>query len=359
MLPILFLFSFIKLGPLTSDSYAYFELNNNLIKSIRAYLCYTCFSWLKPLYTSINKKFSLPVDDDINDKEKYFTEIIILTHQFQQLLNNYMHDIMDLETSNYFKAKKEIKRINQLLTTSSSEVSIGGKCLIICFHFFILMFLLNFTIGTINEELIGCLKSSKSEVENENTEILGSEVITSETNELKYMKSLTENMKECNIDNITDCNKLEQEESNDCCMLIQNKEIHYLQNNNNAITDCDIVCTNDDSTKVHEINNSFENTNDLLVMEREKCKAEIYQFYQNLKTEIDKFNLIEPESPVKYIAHLEIEASKKKELEKIVTEFENKRIDSPNPFSFIAELKTFIHNLEINFKYDTNGIACL
>lgn len=110
------------------DSYAHFESDDKLIKSIRAYLCYTCFSWLKPLYTSINKKLNLPVDEDFTDKEKYFSEIIILTHQFQQLLNNYIHDIMNLETSNYFKAKKEIERINQLLTTSSSDVSIGGRC---------------------------------------------------------------------------------------------------------------------------------------------------------------------------------------------------------------------------------------
>jgi len=134
---ILFLFPFVKLGPLTLDSYAHFELNDNLIKSIRAYLCYTCFSWLKPLYTSINKKLGLPVDEDFTDKEKYFSEIIILTQQFQQLLKKYIHDIMDLETSNYFKAKKEIERINQLLTSSSSEATIGGKCLIIRFHLFL------------------------------------------------------------------------------------------------------------------------------------------------------------------------------------------------------------------------------
>jgi len=114
------------------DSYAQFELNDDLIKSIRAYLCHTCFSWLKPLYTSINKKLDLPVDKDFSDKEKDFSEIIILTQQFQQIFKNYIHDIMDLETSNYFKAKKEIERINQLLTTNSSNDSTSGKFLIIC-----------------------------------------------------------------------------------------------------------------------------------------------------------------------------------------------------------------------------------
>lgn len=325
-------------GPL--DSFVHFESNDNLMKSIKAYLCYTCFSWLKPLYTSINKKISLPVDDDFTDKEnkKYLNEIIILIHKFQQLFNNYIQDIMDLETSNYFNAKKEIERINQLLTTSSSKVSIDE---------------------TINEELIECVKSIKSTDENENTEVLDSKIeITSETNELKYVKSLTENMKECNIDKSTNFNKVygdkEQEESKNFRMSVQYKEINNLQNSNNTNTDCDVVCTNDNSTKIQEINleknKSLTNSNDLFVMESEKCKNEVYQFYQNLKSEIEKFDCLNDQSPVKHIAHLEIEASKKKELEQIVSEFENKRINSPNPFLFIAELKTFIHDFDINFK---------
>jgi len=137
-------------------------------------------------------------------------------------------------------------------------------------------------------------------------------------------------------------------------MSLQNKEINNFQNNNNnANTDCDIVRTNDDPTKIHEIrleeNNSLPNSNDLLIIERETCKKGVYQLYQNLKSKIEKFNLND-QSPVKHIAHLEIEASKKKELEQIVAEFENKRINSPNPFSFIAELKKCIHDLDINFK---------
>lgn len=121
---------FIILGPLTLDSYTNFEFNDNLIRSIRAYLCYTCFSWLKPLYTSVKKKLNLPVEEDFTDKEKYFSEVIILTQQFQQLFNKYIHDVMDKETLNYFKAKKEIERINQLLTTSSFKNNTDGKCLI-------------------------------------------------------------------------------------------------------------------------------------------------------------------------------------------------------------------------------------
>lgn len=114
------------------DVFVHLELNDHLIKSIRAYLCYTCFSWLKPLYTSLNKKLILPINKDYTDKGNTFGEIIILTQQFQQLFINYIHDIMDIETLDYFKAKKEIERINQLLTSSSSEVSISGKFFMNC-----------------------------------------------------------------------------------------------------------------------------------------------------------------------------------------------------------------------------------
>ncbi|XP_027854379.1 gem-associated protein 5 isoform X3 [Aphis gossypii] len=265
-------------GPLTLDSYTNFEFNDDLIRSIRAYLCYTCFSWLKPLYTSVKKKLNLPVDEDFTDKEKYFSEVIILTQQFQQLFNKYIHDVMDKETLNYFKAKKEIERINQLLTTSSFKTN---------------------TDVVINDESIGCVKSIKSDEENESTEIIDNEVIiTSKANDIK---SLTENIKECNINNSTNFNEL--------CTVNKNKI---------------------------------------------KFEKEINQFYQNIKSEIEKFNNFNDQSSIKHIAHLEIEASKKKELEQIVAEFESKRINSPDPFSFIAELKTFIHDFVDfdNFKCD-------
>lgn len=88
-------------------------------------MCYTCFSWLKPLYTSLNK------ENDIDDENnKSLDEIIILTRQFQQLCQNYIHDVMDYETSNYFKAKKEIDHINNLLTSSSTTVNIEGNNLV-------------------------------------------------------------------------------------------------------------------------------------------------------------------------------------------------------------------------------------
>lgn len=55
------------------------------------------------------------------------SEIVILTRQFQQLFDSFKNDIMDFETSAYFKAKKEVERINQLLTGGSSMDNVKGK----------------------------------------------------------------------------------------------------------------------------------------------------------------------------------------------------------------------------------------
>lgn len=99
------------------------------MKTIQAYLCYTCFSWLNPLYTSLNKKINLPLEETGIEKieNKPFDEVITLIHQFQRLLDKYVHDIVNNETSNYFKAKKNIDRINNLLTTGFSTVNIESK----------------------------------------------------------------------------------------------------------------------------------------------------------------------------------------------------------------------------------------
>lgn len=121
-----------------------FELNDDLIKTIRAYLCFTCLLWVRPIYISFNKKINLPVKENDTDEKKTENknpgDIIVLTRQFQQLFNNYLHDLMDSETSDYFTAKKEIERIDKLLT---STVCNGGKVLIffhsyLNFNFFVL-----------------------------------------------------------------------------------------------------------------------------------------------------------------------------------------------------------------------------
>lgn len=140
-----------------------------------------------------------------------------------------------------------------------------------------------------------------------------------------------------------------KQESDDCCKSLQDKEINNCLNNNSN-KHCDIVCTNVNLSH-HEINlknlpdqDSFNsNLNDLKEIKCKLYNKDIHQFCQNLKLELEKFDYLLNDQPtIKHIAHLEIEASKKKDLENVVTEFENKRINSPNPLVFIAELKTFI-----------------
>lgn len=134
----------------------------------------------------------------------------------------------------------------------------------------------------------------------------------------------------------------------------QNIEINYYLNNNTK-TSSDIVCINGNSTKIsQEMNlttqseqNLCSDSNETVEIENEKCKNELRQFCQNLILELEKFNCSSTDqSTFKHVAHLGIEASKKKELENVVTDFENKRISSPNPFSFVAELKKCFDDLD-------------
>lgn len=128
------------LGPF--DLGSNFEFNENLMKTIRAYLCYVCFSWFNPIYTSVIKKINEPVKENDIDEGKNenntYEEIIELTHQFQKLLNNYIHDMIDIDTLNYFKARKEIERIDQLLTTGYSpdnnQGNFSNSCIIIFYN---------------------------------------------------------------------------------------------------------------------------------------------------------------------------------------------------------------------------------
>lgn len=103
----------------------YFEKDDNLMITIKAYVCYTCFSWLRPLFSSVNKKMNLSVQEnfieDIDDEKsmsRNSDEIIVLIQRFQQLFDNYINDILNTETLDYFNANDEIERINNLLTTT-------------------------------------------------------------------------------------------------------------------------------------------------------------------------------------------------------------------------------------------------
>lgn len=166
------------------------------------------------------------------------------------------------------------------------------------------------------------------------------------------VKFLIENLKKCNIVNDTNSNEQEKPNSDESH---QNMEKDNYQNNNFDKT-CDITCANVNSTEVEsniEKNNVSEQNgcsspNKPVGKESENCVRVVYEFYQDLKLEMEKFNHILNDLPtVKHVAHLDIEASIKKELENTVIEFENKRVNSPNLITILVELRTFIDQLKI------------
>lgn len=107
------------------NSFTIFELNDTLLKTIKAYVCFICFLWFKPLYSDLNNQ--IEGNKDKKNENTICSEIVILTHQFQQLFYNYKHDILDLETLYYFIAKEEIKHVDELLAL---HFSVGSKFLI-------------------------------------------------------------------------------------------------------------------------------------------------------------------------------------------------------------------------------------
>lgn len=163
------------------------------------------------------------------------------------------------------------------------------------------------------------------------------------------VKCIVENLKKCNVTIDTNSN---QKEKSDLDEPIQNKAIDNYQNNNTN-KNCDITCANVNLTKEEsdlEKISSKQNgcSNSPVRKESENCKRVMLEFYQNLKFEIEKFNHILNSQPtIKHVAHLDIEASIKKELENTVAEFENKRINSPNPITILVELRTFLDQFKI------------
>lgn len=145
------------------------------------------------------------------------------------------------------------------------------------------------------------------------------EVLSDKQDDATSMNSLIESIKTCdivgNINCIEPCVGDKQEEFNNCCTNGNSKE------------------------ELHD--SHFSNLNDIFLVEKEKCKIKVYQFIQYLKTELEKFNDFLIDQPVKHVDYLQIEASNKKNLENFVTEYESNRINSPNPFLFVADLNTF------------------
>ncbi|VVC34354.1 WD40/YVTN repeat-like-containing domain,WD40-repeat-containing domain,Quinoprotein alcohol [Cinara cedri] len=315
-------------GPLALDLCT-FELNNTLIKTIRAYLCYNCFLWLKLLYTDLNKQIKEIDTDDRNNVNTIYDEIIILTHQFQQLFNNYIHDILDLKTLNYFNAKNEIERINKLLASDSFADYVGD---------------------TINEQWKECNKTPNSIDEVKYIKVFQRRKKLSVVNEivLESLKNYGSINNTVNNPNHKLYALKNQEESSYFCKSLQEMDIN----------NCDLVYTCDRSTKTqhhttHLINSpeqnfDYLNSNNFVRIKSEKCKKKMYTFFQNIKSELDKYNCLLNDQPiVQRVTNLEIEASKKKKLEKFMIEFENERINSPDPFLFIAVLKNYINTFEL------------
>lgn len=202
-----------------------------------------------------------------------------------------------------------------------------------------------YNLDTINEKLNDSIKSLNIEESKEKDENLDTEI---------NVKSINENLKECTFNNNINHIELNDKEKLNCCKSPQDKEIDNCQNNNT--NKCyDTVCTNGNLSKISphktnminspDTNSSDSNLNDSVDIKCKQFKKDLYQFCQTLKLELEKFD-INDQPTIKHIAHLEIEASKKKELENVVIEFENERINSPNPFLFLTELKTIIHDFD-------------
>lgn len=179
----------------------------------------------------------------------------------------------------------------------------------------------------------------------EKKEIVESKIESTSETDKSNLRSLVESIRKCDMtDNHNDNNSNihnEPKKFNNYCST----------NNNNTFG------SNGSSTEIpcHETNiiNSLEkishffNSSSSVMIKIEKCKKEILQFHLNLRTELEKYpNFHNDSTAIKHVAHLEIEASKKKELDNIVIEFENRRINSPNPFLFVAEMKNFFQHFD-------------
>lgn len=207
------------------------------------------------------------------------------------------------------------------------------------------MFLFLYNLDPVNIKLNECEKSINN-IEIENTESLDN-VITQITEvNGSNVRLLKENIEESSIVGNINCNKLctedEYEEPNNTFNSTQN---------NNTNDNCIVNTNGQDLTQIsHEVNlnnSSTQNVCSANASDSDKYKIEVSLFCKNLKSELELLNFIlHDESTIKHVAHLEIEASKKKKLENIVAEFENIRISSPNPFLFVAELKTFIRDFD-------------
>lgn len=118
---------------------------------------------------------------------------------------------------------------------------------------------------------------------------------------------------------------------------------------------CDLVNTNGSSmeTQDHAINfinpeknSAFSMINNVVNIKNETFKRVVCGFYQNLLPEFDKYNyLFKKELIIQHDISLNKLTLKKKNLDNLIAEFENQRINSPDPFLFIMMLKNYFHTI--------------
>lgn len=193
-------------------------------------------------------------------------------------------------------------------------------------------------LDTVNDELNECIKPSNTLKE---IEYIDSKTELSEVNE-NILQPLIKNINDSNTINHK-ISTLDISDKLDNSKSLEGKKISNDRNNHTKTNDNSLAILN---SKINLTNlskpNTFTDLNNLVNIK--KYKQIVNHFFQNVEMELNKFhNCLNDQSTVIHNAHLDTEVSKKKELEVIVAEFEKKRINSPNPFLFVAELKNAIH----------------
>ncbi|XP_050440258.1 gem-associated protein 5-like isoform X2 [Adelges cooleyi] len=309
---------FFPKGPLSADNFKIFEHDDNLKKTIKAYICYACFSWLKPLFTSLSKKIKLSFDNKDEDSKQlqHLSDILALMKQYRELINTYILDIMDIETSNFFKAKNEIERIDCLLSSS--------------------------------------VTNSENNLEYGNTRLNSSNI------NANYQKSTEDTNGHIGSKNTLEINPSKFSED-DKSTNHKKMSDTFMNLDSNIINNNDKLITNGITNKSVDLsleNSYIPNMNDLL----DVLATEIYPdtkefdtFFQSLTSVINKFQDLDIKCSVQHIAHFEMEASRKRNLENIVSDFQNKRVNAPNPLKFLNELQKTVSDLYNHHKdFQTN-----
>ncbi|XP_050548887.1 uncharacterized protein LOC126910389 isoform X2 [Daktulosphaira vitifoliae] len=322
---------FFPKGPLSEENFEIFVKDDNLLKTIRSYLCFACFSWLNPLYTSLAKKIHLTMSN--NDEEsrinqlKHLNEMFKLIRLFQNLSDKYFYDVLDHETIAFFEAKYEIERIDCLLSGSSALVDIRN--------------------------IVNDLLDSKKLLPTEEKDKKSGNTYLKFNNDVNSHEN-----------NITDVNNdLVSKENNnnksvimkhvehkfDAGKLINTEDSCNLSNNKKSINNYSSLS---EQLYLEQISShSFNDLFNLLTKENNLNSVNLIKFFQNIVLIIHKFNGLLNKPSIQHVAHLEIQASKKKKLENVVSEFVAKRVNAPDSIVFLKKLEKTICSIYYDHMY--------